>query len=82
MTDASTSATGSEAPELENPSYAPETNVDYNWLSKPTLPPTDPAIYSDPRSVDDDGTYYYRVAMTDEDYAHGIDGYYKWVNGK
>lgn len=20
--------------------------------------------------------------MTDEDYAHGIDGYYKWVNGK
>lgn len=51
-------------------------------MSKPTLPPTDPAIYSDPRSVDDDGTYYYQVAMTDEDYAHGIDGYYKWVNGK
>lgn len=39
-------------------------------------------MYSDPRFVDDNGTYYYRVALTDEDNAHGIDGYYKWVDGK
>ncbi len=39
-------------------------------------------MYSDPRFVDDNGTYYYRVALTDEDNARGIDGYYKWVDGK
>ncbi len=46
------------------------------------MPPTDYRMYSDPRFVDDNGTYYYRVAMTDEDNARGIDGYYKWVDGK
>ena len=39
-------------------------------------------MQSDPRFVDDNGTYYYRVAMTDEENARGIDGYYKWVDGK
>ncbi len=78
----STSETSSEAPELEKPAYAPETNIDYDKLPKPTLPPTDYRMYSDPRFVDDNGTYYYRVATTDEDYARGIDGYYKWVDGK
>ena len=78
----STSETSSEAPELEKPSYAPETNIDYDKLPKPTLPPTDYRMYSDPRFVDDNGTYYYRVALTDEDNARGIDGYYKWVDGK
>ena len=39
-------------------------------------------MYSDPRFVDDNGTYYYRVVLTDEDNARGIDGYYKWVDGK
>ena len=78
----STSETSSEAPELENPSYAPETNIDYDKLPKPTLPPTDYRMQSDPRFVDDNGTYYYRVAMTDEENARGIDGYYKWVDGK
>lgn len=39
-------------------------------------------MHSDPRFVDDNGTYYYRVAMTDEENARGIDGYYKWVDGK
>ena len=78
----STSETSSEAPELENPPYAPETNIDYDKLPKPTLPPTDYRMYSDPRFVDDNGTYYYRVAMTDEENARGIDGYYKWVDGK
>ena len=78
----STSETSSEAPELENPPYAPETNIDYDKLPKPTLPPTDYRMYSDPRFVDDNGTYYYRVALTDEDNARGIDGYYKWVDGK
>ena len=51
-------------------------------MPKPTLPPTDYRMYSDPRFVDDNGTYYYRVALTDEDNARGIDGYYKWVDGK
>ena len=78
----STSETSSEAPELEKPLYAPETNIDYDKLPKPTLPPTDYRMYSDPRFVDDNGTYYYRVALTDEDNARGIDGYYKWVDGK
>ena len=78
----STSETSSEAPELENPPYAPEINIDYDKLPKPTLPPTDYRMYSDPRFVDDNGTYYYRVALTDEDNARGIDGYYKWVDGK
>ena len=78
----STSETSSEAPELEKPPYAPETNIDYDKLQKPTLPPTDYRMYSDPRFVDDNGTYYYRVALTDEDNARGIDGYYKWVDGK
>ena len=78
----STSETSSEAPELEKPAYAPETNIDYDSLPKPTLPPTDYRMYSDPRFVDDNGTYYYRVAMTDEENARGIDGYYKWVDGK
>ena len=78
----STSETSSEAPELEKPPYAPETNIDYDKLPKPTLPPTDYRIHSDPRFVDDNGTYYYRVAMTDEENARGIDGYYKWVDGK
>ena len=78
----STSETSSEAPELEKPPYAPETNIDYDKLPKPTLPPTDYRMYSDPRFVDDNGTYYYRVALTDEDNARGIDGYYKWVDGK
>ena len=78
----STSETSSEAPELENPPYAPETNIDYDKLPKPTLPPTDYRMHSDPRFVDDNGTYYYRVAMTDEENARGIDGYYKWVDGK
>ena len=78
----STSETSSEAPELEKPAYAPETNIDYDKLPKPTLPPTDYRMYSDPRFVDDNGTYYYRVALTDEDNARGIDGYYKWVDGK
>ena len=78
----STSETSSEAPELENPPYAPETNIDYDKLPKPTLPPTDYRMQSDPRFVDDNGTYYYRVAMTDEENARGIDGYYKWVDGK
>ena len=78
----STSETSSEAPELENPPYAPETNIDYDKLPKPTLPPTDYRIHSDPRFVDDNGTYYYRVALTDEENARGIDGYYKWVDGK
>ena len=78
----STSETSSEAPELEKPAYAPETNIDYDKLPKPTLPPTDYRMYLDPRFVDDNGTYYYRVATTDEDYARGIDGYYKWVDGK
>ena len=78
----STSETSSEAPELEKPPYAPETNIDYDKLPKPTLPPTDYRLYSDPRFVDDNGTYYYRVALTDEDNARGIDGYYKWVDGK
>ncbi|MFR3959826.1 MAG: hypothetical protein ACLTZB_00235 [Streptococcus salivarius] len=32
-------------------------------MPKPTLPPTDYRMYSDPRFVDDNGTYYYRVAM-------------------
>ena len=77
----STSETSSEAPELEKPPYAPETNIDYDKLPKPTLPPTDYRMYSDPRFVDDNGTYYYRVAMTDEENARGIDGYYKWVDG-
>ena len=78
----STSEASSEAPELEKPAYAPETNIDYGKLPKPTLPPTDYRMYSDPRFVDDNGTYYYRVAMTDEENARGIDGYYKWVDGK
>ena len=78
----STSETSSEAPELEKPPYAPETNIDYDKLPKPTLPPTDYRMHSDPRFVDDNGTYYYRVAMTDEETARGIDGYYKWVDGK
>ena len=78
----STSEASSEAPELEKPAYAPETNIDYDKLPKPTLPPTDYRMYSDPRFVDDNGTYYYRVAMTDEENARGIDGYYKWVDGK
>ena len=78
----STSETSSEAPELEKPPYAPETNIDYDKLPKPTLPPTDYRMYSDPRFVDDNGTYYYRVALTDEDNARGIDSYYKWVDGK
>lgn len=78
----STSETSSEAPELEKPPYAPKTNIDYDKLPKPTLPPTDYRMYSDPRFVDDNGTYYYRVALTDEDNARGIDGYYKWVDGK
>ena len=78
----STSEASSEAPELEKPPYAPETNIDYDKLPKPTLPPTDYRMYSDPRFVDDNGTYYYRVAMTDEENARGIDGYYKWVDGK
>ena len=78
----STSETSSEAPELEKPPYAPETNIDYDKVPKPTLPPTDYRMYSDPRFVDDNGTYYYRVALTDEDNARGIDGYYKWVDGK
>lgn len=78
----STSETSSEPPELEKPPYAPETNIDYDKLPKPTLPPTDYRMYSDPRFVDDNGTYYYRVAMTDEENARGIDGYYKWVDGK
>lgn len=78
----STSEASSEAPELEKPPYAPETNIDYDKLPKPTLPPTDYRMYSDPRFVDDNGTYYYRVALTDEDNARGIDGYYKWVDGK
>ncbi|MBS5245687.1 MAG: CAP domain-containing protein [Streptococcus salivarius] len=78
----STSKTSSEAPELEKPPYAPETNIDYDKLPKPTLPPTDYRMHSDPRFVDDNGTYYYRVALTDEDNARGIDGYYKWVDGK
>ena len=78
----STSETSSEAPELEKPPYAPETNIDYDKLPKPTLPPTDYRMYSDPRFVDDNGTYYYLVAMTDEENARGIDGYYKWVDGK
>ena len=77
-----TSETSSEAPELEKPPYAPETNIDYDKLPKPTLPPTDYRMHSDPRFVDDNGTYYYRVAMTDEENARGIDGYYKWVDGK
>ena len=77
-----TSETSSEAPELEKPPYAPETNIDYDKLPKPTLPPTDYRMHSDPRFVDDNGTYYYRVALTDEDNARGIDGYYKWVDGK
>ena len=77
----STSAASSEAP-VEKPAYAPETNIDYDKLPKPTLPPTDYRMYSDSRFVDDNGTYYYRVATTDEDYARGIDGYYKWVDGK
>ena len=77
-----TSETSSEAPELEKPPYAPETNIDYDKLPKPTLPPTDYRMQSDPRFVDDNGTYYYRVAMTDEENARGIDGYYKWVDGK
>ncbi|MFR5716298.1 MAG: CAP domain-containing protein [Streptococcus salivarius] len=78
----STSEASSEAPELEKPAYAPETNIDYDKLPKPTLPPTDYRMHSDPRFVDDNGTYYYRVAMTDEENARGIDGYYKWVDGK
>ena len=78
----STSETSSEAPELEKPPYAPEINIDYDKLPKPTLPPTDYRMQSDPRFVDDNGTYYYRVAMTDEENARGIDGYYKWVDGK
>ena len=78
----STSEASSEAPELEKPPYAPETNIDYDKLPKPTLPPTDYRMHSDPRFVDDNGTYYYRVAMTDEETARGIDGYYKWVDGK
>ena len=78
----STSETSSEAPELEKPPYAPETNIDYDKLPKPTLPPTDYRMHSDPRFVDDNGAYYYRVAMTDEENARGIDGYYKWVDGK
>ena len=78
----STSETSSEASELEKPPYAPETNIDYDKLPKPTLPPTDYRMHSDPRFVDDNGTYYYRVAMTDEENARGIDGYYKWVDGK
>ena len=78
----STSEASSEAPELEKPPYAPETNIDYDKLPKPTLPPTDYRMHSDPRFVDDNGTYYYRVAMTDEENARGIDGYYKWVDGK
>ena len=78
----STSETSSEAPELENPPYAPEINIDYDKLPKPTLPPTDYRMQSDPRFVDDNGKYYYRVAMTDEENARGIDGYYKWVDGK
>ena len=78
----STSETSSEAPELEKPPYAPETSIDYDKLPKPTLPPTDYRMHSDPRFVDDNGTYYYRVALTDEDNARGIDGYYKWVDGK
>ncbi|MFQ9268033.1 MAG: CAP domain-containing protein, partial [Streptococcus salivarius] len=78
----STSETSSEAPELEKPPYAPETNIDYDKLPKPTLLPTDYRMHSDPRFVDDNGTYYYRVAMTDEENARGIDGYYKWVDGK
>ncbi|MDU7943181.1 MAG: CAP domain-containing protein, partial [Streptococcus salivarius] len=78
----STSETSSEAPELENPPYAPEINIDYDKLPKPTLPPTDYRMQSDPRFVDDNGTYYYRVAMTDEENARGIDGYYQWVDGK
>ena len=78
----STSETSSEAPELEKPPYAPETSIDYDKLPKPTLPPTDYRMHSDPRFVDDNGTYYYRVALTDEENARGIDGYYKWVDGK
>lgn len=78
----STSKTSSEAPGLEKPPYAPETNIDYDKLPKSTLPPTDYRMYLDPLFVDDNGTCYYRVALTDEDNARGIDGHYKWVYGK
>ena len=36
-------------------------------------------MQADPRFVDADGVYYYRVALTDEDKERGIDGYYKWM---
>ena len=52
----STSETSSEAPELENPPYAPEINIDYDKLPKPTLPPTDYRMQSDPRFVDDNAS--------------------------
>lgn len=78
----STSKTSSEAPGLEKPPYAPETNIDYDKLPKSTLPPTDYRMYLDPLFVDDNGTCYYRLALTDEDNARGIDGHYKWVYGK
>lgn len=66
-------------PGLETPGYAPDTNIDYDQLPKPTLPPTDSAMQSDPRFVESGGVYYYRVATTDEERDRGIDGYYKWM---
>ena len=78
----STSETSLKLLNLKNHHMRLKQNIDYDKLPKPTLPPTDYRMYSDPRFVDDNGTYYYRVALTDEDNARGIDGYYKWVDGK
>lgn len=67
-----------ETPSLDRLDYAPDASIDYDKLPKPTLPPTDPKMKKDPRFVSSNGTYYYYVALTREERARGIDGYYLW----
>ena len=70
-----------ETPKPEKPDWAPNPNIDYSKLPKPLYRPDDPRMKSDPRYVDDNGTYYYRVHLGDEN-PDGIDGYYKWMGDR
>lgn len=70
-----------ETPKPEKPDWAPNPNIDYSKLPKPLYRPDDPRMKSDPRFVDDNGTYYYRVHLGDEN-PDGIDGYYKWMGDR
>ena len=65
----------------ETPDWAPKPNIDYSKLPKPLYRPDDPRMKSDHRFVDDNGTYYYRVHLGDEN-PDGIDGYYKWMGDR